>query len=58
MTNRKWLDYSTQVPGPGAHRVSYKLVEKNEGAIVFKQSKAAEDKPSSPGPGKYDIVEK
>jgi len=57
MGHRKWLDYRTCVPGPGSHNVKFKLIEKNEGAVVFKKSRPYIEKSFGPGPANYSLKE-
>jgi len=57
MGHRKWLDYSTCVPGPGSHEVNFNLIEKHDGAVIFKKSKPYNEQHFGPGPAKYDSNE-
>lgn len=55
LTSRKFADYSKNVPGPGAHDISFKLIEKHSGSAILKNGRNEEPLNLSPGPGKYDV---
>jgi len=42
MTSWKMADYSNIVPGPGAHDISYWLIEKHDGSAIIKPAKLYE----------------